>query len=626
VSFLSPLFLIGALAVAVPIALHLFRRRTEKVVPFAAVRLMRGAPVEEQSRRRLRELVLLALRVSALVLLALAFARPYVSGADSRWASPLTVVAVDTSMSVSAPGQFEAARALARAAIDEAPSTHLVAVIGFDDRAAEVAPPSLDRGAALAAVAQLDAGAGGTRYRTALARAGELMGPQGGRIVVVTDAQRAGWDASDEGSVPEGVDVEVRVVPPPAGNLAVTSVGRAPGGLMAIVHNYGERRARVPVRLSIDGRLVDELEVDVAPLASAEARFERPLPDSGAVEVAIDDELGYPGDNHRYMVLDEAPSVAALIVTTEVVGSNAGLYVQRALEAAGGDAPFDVTIVDGRRFDGRASLDGQSVVFLSGTHTLDRNGRDALASYLRAGGPVVLALGPDIDMATLGDTLGVALDVEPDPVAADGGPTTIVPADIRHPAFRPFATPASAFGDIDVERYRRLRREEDWRVLARFAGGAVALAERDVGAGRLVVFASDLDNQWNRFPLNPAFVPFLVELTRHLTEGRTDRQTWTLPDAPPGHAARPGIVEVAAPGGSGTPRRAAINVDVRESNPAPMSLEAFDANVARRAAVVRPAAEAEAREREASQRLWQVGLLVMLVALAGESLVGRRAV
>ena len=39
-SFLSPLFLFGALAVAIPVVLHLFRRRDDPVVPFSAMRFL----------------------------------------------------------------------------------------------------------------------------------------------------------------------------------------------------------------------------------------------------------------------------------------------------------------------------------------------------------------------------------------------------------------------------------------------------------------------------------------------------------------------------------------------------------------------------------------------------------
>ena len=93
ISFLSPLFLIGAIAAAVPILLHLFHRKTEVVIDFPAVSLLKRAPTQQHRRRRLRELILLALRVGALILLALSFARPYFAGAAAPDSIPLTVIA-----------------------------------------------------------------------------------------------------------------------------------------------------------------------------------------------------------------------------------------------------------------------------------------------------------------------------------------------------------------------------------------------------------------------------------------------------------------------------------------------------------------------------------------------------
>ena len=87
-SFLSPLFLAGAAAAAVPIVLHLLKREPEARVKFAAVKLIKQAPVEHTDRRRLRELLLLALRVAALLLLALAFARPFVASGAARRQRP----------------------------------------------------------------------------------------------------------------------------------------------------------------------------------------------------------------------------------------------------------------------------------------------------------------------------------------------------------------------------------------------------------------------------------------------------------------------------------------------------------------------------------------------------------
>src|SRR5690606_28562689 len=135
----------------------------------------------------------------------------------------------------------------------------------------------------------------------------------------------------------------------------------------------------------------------------------------------------------------------------------------------------------------------------------------------------------------------------------------------RHPVFRPFSQPASALGDVTVQRYRPLDERDGRRVLARFSGGAVALAEQRVGQGRLLVFTSDLDNQWNRFPLRPSFVPFIVEALGYLTAGVRTTTAWELPSRPAGLGAEAGVFTIEGSGaGDGAPlgRRVAVNVDV----------------------------------------------------------------
>src|SRR3979490_942110 len=123
-SFLSPLFLAGAPPGAFPLVRHLLRREPEPRVLFAAVKLLRHAPVEHSEKRRLRELLLLALRIAALVLLALAFARPFF---------PSSTAATAASGSLSAPGQFARARRLAKDSIARTPAGDLVGVLTFAD-------------------------------------------------------------------------------------------------------------------------------------------------------------------------------------------------------------------------------------------------------------------------------------------------------------------------------------------------------------------------------------------------------------------------------------------------------------------------------------------------------------
>src|SRR6185436_7397080 len=95
--------------------------------------------------------LLLALRVTAFALLALAFARPFLATAAVASAGA-TIVAIDTSYSMSAPGTFERAKALARSAVNRTGADDLVGVVTFADVPTMAATLSSDRGLALSAI------------------------------------------------------------------------------------------------------------------------------------------------------------------------------------------------------------------------------------------------------------------------------------------------------------------------------------------------------------------------------------------------------------------------------------------------------------------------------------------
>lgn len=622
VSFLSPLFLVGALAAAVPILLHLFHRKTDVVIDFPSVKLLTQAPVQHHRRRQLRELILLALRVAALVLLAVSFARPYVAGAAAPASAPVTIVALDTSMSLSAPGQFARAQQAASQAVDAAPGGHAVALITFADAATVVVAPTSDRSQVQAAIAAATPGAGGTRYRTALAGASEVLGSRDGQVVVVTDLQQAGWEANDAGGIPDGVEVRVAGVAAPAGNLAVTSAVRRDRVIAATVQNYGADEAETAVRLMVDGKEVAEASASMAPFAAADVELRGAFGEAGSAQVVIADDSGYQADNVRYVALDPPPAVPIAVLVADPTGASGGIYLERALSVAGGGREFAVTVADGRVLSKwtPAEMSRYASLMVLGTRTLDRGGRELVRNYLAGGGQVLLALGADVDPGTLADAIGTDLGVAPAPVSVRSA--TLVATDSRHPIFRPFLIPSGALGDVQVDRHRRLNEQEGRTVLARLSGGDAALTEQLVGNGRLLVFASDLDNQWSRFPLHPSFVPFAVETARYLTRGRAHRQEWTLPDVPAGAPQAPGV---ATAGEGAEARRMVINVDVRESSPASTTVDEFTSGITRTNRADQHEPATVARDIEERQRWWQLGLLVMLAALAGEALVGRRA-
>src|SRR5476651_1344808 len=76
-SFLSPLLLAGLGAIAIPIVIHLIQRERKRVVQFPSLMFLQRIPYQSVRRRRIRHWLLLAMRVAAIALLVLAFARPF---------------------------------------------------------------------------------------------------------------------------------------------------------------------------------------------------------------------------------------------------------------------------------------------------------------------------------------------------------------------------------------------------------------------------------------------------------------------------------------------------------------------------------------------------------------------
>ena len=640
-TFLSPLFLLGAVAAAVPIVLHLLKRQPEQRVRFAAVTFLKTAPVEHSSRRRLRDWLLLALRVTALLLLALVFARPFFRHASAADPTGTTVVAIDTSYSMSAPARFERAKAMARDAIRNASPGHDVAVVTFADQAAVLLRPTLDRGAALAAIEAATPGFGSTRYRTGLNAAGALVARRSGTIVVVTDLQEGGWDAGDHATVPGGTRVEIRDVGPLPENLAVTALRFDSDRAIATIRNIASRSRLVRARLRIDGKQTAETSVQVGAQESAEAVFSTirtrgtaAPADGGVAAVTIDDAEGIEADNVRYALLSGVSRPTVLVATTSGDLSRDAFYLQQALGAGRTSTKSDVEGVSTSKLSAWTpeQVARHAVVLLLSTRGLEPRGRETLSSYVAAGGGLLVAAGPEVDGNVVADVLGrgAPLQVVPEIAGArvDGARSrslTLAPADVRHPIFRAFGAEVASLGLVTFRSAARIG-GSTCQTLARFTSGDAALVDCASGSGRAVVVASDLNNQWNDFPLRASFVPFVHETVRYLSTSSERAGEYVVGEVPDGVPPVPGVVTAPAARRSGAPaRKIVVNVDTRESDPSRISADEFQAAVTHLKDAGATGARADAIEQESGQQLWQFLLGLMIATLAVEGVVAARS-
>src|SRR5580700_7837406 len=135
-SFLTPLYVLGLAAVVAPILFHLIRRTPKGEVPFSSLMFLAPTPPRLTRRSRLDNILLLLLRASALALLALAFARPFLREPVSLNFGDVerrrVLVLVDTSASLRRSDLWPRAKALAEAAVADARPGDQLAVFAFD--------------------------------------------------------------------------------------------------------------------------------------------------------------------------------------------------------------------------------------------------------------------------------------------------------------------------------------------------------------------------------------------------------------------------------------------------------------------------------------------------------------
>src|SRR5687767_2472560 len=134
-SFLTPLFLIGLAGLAVPVLLHLIQRERKQVVQFPSLMFLRRIPYQSVQRRRIRHWLLLMLRLAALALIVLAFARPFFRRTDAAAAGATgareMVLLVDRSYSMGYGDRWQRALGAAREAVNGLGSADRGSIVFF---------------------------------------------------------------------------------------------------------------------------------------------------------------------------------------------------------------------------------------------------------------------------------------------------------------------------------------------------------------------------------------------------------------------------------------------------------------------------------------------------------------
>ena len=533
---LAPWFLAGAAALAVPLYLHLLRRHTSNPQPFSSLMFFEQRTQSSIKHRRLRYLLLLALRLSLLALLVLAFAgpfidRPAVSAANDK----LLLLVVDNSFSMRAGSRLADAKREAESVLASRNASQRAQVMALGSHLQVLTQPTQDSPTLSAAINAIEPGDSRGSFAE-LARALRSAAQNASAPIELhffSDMQKSDMPANFADAVlPAGVSLVLHpVVKSAVPNWAVESVN-APGQVwdvkkarvQAVIAGYGTPAATRTVTLVVNGKPAATRTVAVPASGRATVEFD-PLDvphGFSRCEVRIDSADALPADDVSRFAVERSDPRKVLFLH-ESGDTRSPLYFGAALGAAAESAFTMESIPVDQAANIRPS--DYAFVVLSDVVSLPASLESALTRYVRAGGSVFVAAGTSTGRLSRIPVFDAGVRSALYYTSAGGIAETVGDTD---PSY-------AAIGKADrwsgVKFYFAVRVDDTGsRVVARLADQTPLLLEKQIGEGRVLLFTSGLDNLTNDFPLHPDFVPF-VEQTAFDLSGTLRRTGSRLVDS-----------------------------------------------------------------------------------------------
>lgn len=584
-AFLNPLIAWGALAAAAPIIIYLVMRQRYKVVVWGAMDFLLAAYRKTRKRRRIEELLLLAIRTLIMLLLPLGLAHPVLSasGAIAGRQEVHRVVVIDDSYSMGAKEKgatgFQRAKETAVRLIDEMERKGWATVLTANSvRRRPIAAEGNQFDTLKQEIEDLRLSHAGSDCLNCLKDVAKALKERKTivrqEVFILTDMQGSAWETANVKD-PEMVQAfdeigklakQVYLVDVGSGaraNLQVKELRTAsrhltpgrPVSFEAVVRNAGSGTSEpTPISLWVglgEGAQKREEEI-VAPLDAGDERtitFVTSFDDPGdkAVSVSLPGDA-VPTDDARFLSASLRERIPVLLVSGEQGSSGRRaddevFFVQAALTLTPQLSPFAVQ-VRGYDFDDDVDLAKNEVVVLTNLRTYTERQVQLLEQYVKSGGIVVFTAGAQVETereyynrlfykdgdGLLPARLGEAVEFKEDQVRSLG--LEPVPGS---PLLSASVIDWKPLRGAQVLKALRLEVPEGKGASTSFqfievdpSGEATglsfpALVEKPLGLGRVVLYGSTADCDWGKFPGKPHFPALWYELLFHHTRSAHKR-------------------------------------------------------------------------------------------------------
>lgn len=548
--FLAPAFLLGLLAIGLPLWLHRVARANPTQHQFASLMLLAASETQRTAKRTLRYWLLLATRILLLIALVLAFAGPLLTARivpqpDAN--AQLHAILLDSSLSMQHGTRWQRALEAAEGVIDALPSSDRVMLFaGSGRRIAVVTASTLagNAGVVRASLRSLQPGIERLDYGFAMSTANSWLGSPRPKVVLhlISDLQRS---AAPLRFADLQLPAQTRLVmhdvsDGAADNAYVADAALLPldtHSLQATLANSATQSQQREVILRIDDKEVARKTV-ILTAAAAQPEIVageggsapgtglslQPTPPAVAgssvaftnvlfsdvnlsagahrIEVLLQPSDELPQDDHYYAVIEQADP-AALLMARDTAADDSAYFA-----AAIGSLSAPRLTVEQRVANAMDSgaLGKYSLIVITDPDALPNATARRIHAYVAGGGAVLVTLSdaPTKNEPLLGDLNSAEVRNRSSKVGEVAS---------THPVLRE----ATDWSRVRFFRQRAVKLTEHDKALIALDDGTPLLIERTLGAGRMLILTAPVDRRWNDLAIHPLFVHFIGAAASYLT-------------------------------------------------------------------------------------------------------------
>lgn len=505
-SFLSPLALIGLALVSLPVIIHLLSRRRAEKLDFPTLRYLRETPSFRLRPRRIRQPLLLALRVLALILLILGIARPLLTLRSES--QPTRLIIIDASFSMRAQNRVSAAKEEARTIINKLAQDERAAVISFSSEAFVLAAITNDRQKLLEAVEQYQPGSGAADFNKGFAAATALLereAPGSAEIELISDFQQTNLAAlTEQTSKPPA---RVRTHPIGAGLernalLLDEAVWKGETGIQLSASEIvsaadGRSGARRIWTINENAGEQPDIVWQTEPNGQLTGHIRTLAPDD------------FEPDDERFFAFAAPRDTRVLLIESN---TETDLYLGAALEASVSTAnKRGLPLTRQRQLPKSADeLNSYALVALTLHGTLRIDELRLLAEYARSGGNVWLSLARDADAPALNALAatdeGRVLPFQSLTRLSSERSWSIGAADLSALPLRSMTdNTLRALQAVNVREGYAFEPRADAETLMRWNDGTAAFVSAQIGGGRVLLLGASTESAASDLGRSPAF-------------------------------------------------------------------------------------------------------------------------